>query len=380
MDLLVVGSGLYGLTVAERASAAGLKVTVIDRRSHIGGNAHSEFDKATGIEVHSYGSHLFHTSNKVVWEYVNKFTKFNDYSHRVFTKSRGQVFPMPINLATINQFFQLALSPTEARELLRAQASEYFPSKALNLEEKAVSLVGRPLYEALIKGYTAKQWQVDPTLLPAEVISRLPVRFNYDNRYFDDTWEGLPKGGYGMWFNRMADQSNIEILLNTDFFDRSQPLNKWDTAQRIPVIYTGAIDKYFTYCFGALTWRTLDFELETLNMFDYQGTSVMNYAEAETPYTRIHEFKHLHKERKDVYLQDQTIIMREFSRFANEGDEPYYPVNQIDDRQKLLEYRKLAKMERGVHFGGRLGTYQYLDMHMAIASALNFWQTKSGSL
>ncbi|AZC13471.1 UDP-galactopyranose mutase [Microbacterium sp. ABRD28] len=373
MDLLIVGSGFFGLTIAERAAAAGRRVTVIDRRDHIGGNAYSEFEGSTGIEVHRYGAHLFHTSNPAVWEYVNRFTAFTNYVHRVYTNHKGEVFPLPINLGTINQFFRAAYGPAEARELIGRQAEEFDAKDAANLEERAIALIGRPLYEAFIRDYTAKQWQTDPRSLPAEVISRLPVRYGYDNRYFNDTWEGLPVDGYTAWLERMADHPKIDVKLNVDFFDEAQPLNKRATVGQLPIVYTGPVDRYFDYQEGSLSWRTLDFEEEVLEVGDFQGTSVMNYADADVPYTRIHEFKHFHPERSQRYPADRTVIMREYSRFAAEGDEPYYPVNTPDDRAGLLAYRRLTEGEPDVHFGGRLGTYQYLDMHMAIGSALSMW-------
>ncbi|OUE27207.1 UDP-galactopyranose mutase [Clavibacter michiganensis] len=372
-DLVVVGSGFFGLTIAERvAEELGLRVLVIDRRDHIGGNAYSEADPETGIEVHRYGAHLFHTSNERVWEYVNRFTEFTPYVHKVYTNHRGEVFPLPINLGTINQFFRAAHGPEDARRLIQEQASELEAGDARNLEEKGISLIGRPLYEAFIRDYTAKQWQTDPTELPAEVISRLPVRYDYDNRYFNDKYEGLPVGGYTAWIERMADHPNIEVRLGTDFFDDAQEVTKASTVGRVPVVYTGAIDRYFDYSEGALSWRTLDFEREVLPVKDHQGTPVMNYADADVPYTRIHEFRHFHPERD--YPEDKTVIMREYSRFAEREDEPYYPVNTPDDRQGLLRYRELAAAEQGVFFGGRLGTYQYLDMHMAIGSALTMYE------
>ncbi|ANP71604.1 UDP-galactopyranose mutase [Cryobacterium arcticum] len=376
VDLVVVGSGFFGLTVAERAARElGLKVVVIDRRSHIGGNAYSAPEPETGIEVHQYGAHLFHTSNEPVWEYVNRFTKFTNYEHRVFTNFGGEVFPLPINLGTINQFFRAAYSPDEARALIKGQASEFATGESRNLEEKAISLIGRPLYEAFIRDYTAKQWQTSPTALPAEVISRLPVRYNYDNRYFNDTHEGLPVDGYTAWIERMADHPNIEVRLDTDFFDESQEYNKKSVVGRVPVVYTGPVDRYFDYQGGELTWRTLDFEQEVLNVGDYQGTPVMNYADSSVPYTRIHEFRHFHPERAE-YPKDKTVIMREFSRAATRADEPYYPINTPEDRQSLQSYRALQAGEPDVFFGGRLGTYQYLDMHMAIGSALSMFENK----
>ena len=375
-DLLVVGSGFFGLTIAERAATElGLKVLVIDRRNHIGGNAYTAADPETGIEVHQYGAHLFHTSNESVWEYVSRFTKFTDYQHRVFTNFGGEVYPLPINLGTINQFFRSAYSPDEARALIAEQAGEFSTREAVNLEEKGISLIGRPLYEAFIRDYTAKQWQTDPTELPAEVISRLPVRYTYNSRYFSDTYEGLPVDGYTAWLERMADHPNIEVRLDTDFFDDSQPASKAATVGQVPVVYTGAIDRYFDYSEGELSWRTLDFEQEVLGTGDFQGAPVMNYADAAVPYTRIHEFRHFHPERT-WYPTDKTVIMREFSRFATREDEPYYPVNTADDRAGLLKYRDLRAGESNVLFGGRLGTYKYLDMHMAIGSALTMFSNQ----
>lgn len=375
MDLLVVGAGLFGLTVAERAAEAGLRVTLIDRRDHLGGNAFSSVDPATGIEVHRYGSHIWHTSNERVWQYARRFTAFTDYRHRVYTTHAGTVFPLPINLGTINQFFGTAMGPAEARALIARQAAEVDAQQATNLEDKAVALIGRPLYEAFIRDYTAKQWQTDPRELPASVIARLPVRYTYDNRYFADTYEGLPTDGYGAWFAAMADHPRIEVRLGTDFFDAGQPLSKAAVRGQVPVVYTGPVDRYFDHCAGPLAWRTLDLTTETVPVRDVQGTAVMNYADLDVPWTRIHEFRHFHPEREDRHAQDATVIMREQSRFAGPADEPYYPVATTRDRERLAAYRALAVDEPGVHFGGRLGSYLYLDMHMAIASALNLWDS-----
>ena len=379
-DLLIVGSGLFGLTIAERAAVEhGAKVTIIDRRPHIGGNAYSEADEETGIEVHKYGAHLFHTSNQRVWEYVNRFTEFTGYQHKVYTNHQGEVYPMPINLGTVNQFFRSAHTPDEARALIAEQAGEFAGKDPENLNDKGISLIGRPLYEAFIKNYTGKQWQTDPKDLPASIISRLPVRYTYNNRYFNDTYEGLPKDGYTAWLERMADHPNIEVQLETDYFDTSQPLNKDATRGNIPVVYTGPVDRYFDYELGSLGWRTIDLETEHLDVGDFQGTSVMNYADAEVPYTRIIEPRHFHPER-DHYPTDRTVIQREYSRFAESGDEPYYPINSSSDRERLLAYRELADSEPRTLFGGRLGTYQYLDMHMAIGSALSMADNKLSDL
>ena len=373
-DLVVVGSGFFGLTIAERAATElGLKVVVLDRRHHIGGNAYSENEAQTGIEVHRYGAHLFHTSNERVWEYVNRFTQFTNYQHKVYTSHNGEVYQMPINLGTINQFFRSSMGPGEARALIQEQAGELAGTDPANLNDKGIQLIGRPLYEAFIKHYTGKQWQTDPKDLPASIISRLPVRYNYDNRYFNDTYEGLPVDGYTAWIERMADHPNIEVVLNTDFFDDGEYGRKAVIGQ-VPVIYTGAVDRYFDYAEGDLSWRTIDLEQEVLPIEDFQGCAVMNYPDEAQKYTRIHEFRHFHPERD--YTKDATVIMREFSRFAEKGDEPYYPVNTADDRNKLIAYRDLARGEKSVLFGGRLGTYKYLDMHMAIGSALSMYDNK----
>ncbi|MEV4649174.1 UDP-galactopyranose mutase [Saccharopolyspora sp. NPDC049357] len=373
-DLIVVGSGFFGLTIAERAATQlDKRVLVLDRRDHIGGNAYSEAEPETGIEVHRYGAHLFHTSNKRVWDYVNQFTEFTNYQHRVFTKHQGQIYSFPMNLGLLSQFFGRAFTPDEAKALVAEQAAEIDTADAQNLEEKAISLIGRPLYEAFVRGYTAKQWQTDPKELPAAIISRLPVRYNLNNRYFNDDFEGLPVEGYTAWLEKMAENPNIEVRLATDFFDV-----RGELPTDVPVVYTGPLDQYFDYAEGELGWRTLDFETEVVNTGDFQGTSVMNYADEEVPYTRIHEFRHFHPER-DYYPTDKTVVVREYSRSAESGDEPYYPINTPEDRRKLEAYRELAKneaKERKVIFGGRLGTYKYLDMHMAIGSALSMFDNK----
>ena len=374
-DLVVVGSGLFGLTIAEQAATElGFKVALLVRRSLIGCNAYSENEEQTGIEVHRYGAHLFHTSNERVWEYVNRFTDFTNYVHRVYTRHDGVVYPMPINLGTINQFFNAAYSPAEAKALIAEQAGELAGTDPQNLNDKGISLIGRPLYEAFIKHYTAKQWQTPPEELPASIISRLPVRYTYDNRYFNDKYEGLPVGGYTAWLERMAAHPNIEVRLNTDFFSGDHEYSREKVLGQVPVVYTGPVDRYFDYTEGDLSWRTIDLEEEVLPIEDFQGCSVMNYPDADVPFTRIHEFRHFHPERD--YTKDATVIMREYSRFANKGDEPYYPVNTSVDREKLLKYRDLAKGEKDVLFGGRLGTYKYLDMHMAIGSALSMFDNK----
>ncbi len=308
-----------------------------------------------------------------MWEYVNRFTAFTGYQHRVFARVGDQVYAFPMNLALINQFFGRSFTPGEARALIAEQAGEIDTADAQNLEEKAISLVGRPLYEAFVKGYTAKQWQTDPTKLDPSIIARLPVRYTFDNRYFNDTYEGLPVDGYTAWLEKMAAHPNIEVRLDTDYFDVRDEI-----PAGTPVVYTGPLDRYFDYAEGELGWRTLDFEQETLrDCGDFQGTSVMNYNDEGVPFTRIHEFRHFHPER--AYPTDKTVIVREYSRFAESGDEPYYPINTPEDRTKLQRYRDLARKETAganVLFGGRLGTYKYLDMHMAIGSALTMFDNR----
>jgi UDP-galactopyranose mutase len=372
-DLIVVGSGFFGLTIAERAATQlGKRVLVLDRRPHIGGNAYSEPDPQTGIEIHKYGAHLFHTSNKRVWDYVTQFTEFTGYQHRVFGMHKGQSYSLPMGLGLISQFFGRYFTPAEARALIAEQAAEIGTKDAQNFEEKAISLIGRPLYEAFMRDYTAKQWQTDPRELPAGNITRLPVRYTFDNRYFNDTYEGLPVNGYTAWLENMAASELIEVRLDTDWFDVRAELRA--QSPDAPVVYTGPLDRYFDYSEGELGWRTIDFETEVLDTGDYQGTSVMNYNDADVPYTRIIEPRHFHPER--AYPSDRTVIMREYSRSAKTGDEPYYPINTPEDRAKVAAYRERAKQETvtaKVLFGGRLGTYQYLDMHMAIASALTMF-------
>lgn len=364
-DLIVVGSGFFGLTVAERAATElDAKVVVLERRMDIGGNAFSYLEEETGIEVHKYGSHLFHTSNEEVWSYVNRFTEFTDYRHRVFTTHAGRVYSMPINLATLGHFYGRSFTPQEARELLATESQGKDPKRATNLEERAIAQVGERLYRAFIAGYTQKQWETDPRLLPPEIIGRLPVRFNFDDRYFSDRWEGLPRDGYFAWIARMAAHPRISVRTGLDFLEVRAQL-----PSRTPIVYTGPIDAYFGFSQGPLSWRTLDFETEVVDVPDYQGTSVMNYADLDIPFTRIHEPRHLHPERSS-YSASRTVIMREYSRFALPSEEPYYPVGSAGDRERLKAYRALADQETDVVFGGRLGTYQYLDMHMAIASAL----------
>ena len=368
--IVIVGSGLFGLTIAERiASVLKREVIVLEKRSHIGGNAWSEFDHKTGIEIHKYGSHLFHTSHEGVWEYVNLFTSFNSYRHHVLTIHKQQVYPMPINLSTMSQFFGKMLTPNEAQKLIFSETESYEIKGEKTFEKIALKSIGHSLYNSFIKGYTEKQWQIDPKLLPPEIFTRLPVRFNYNNRYFNDKYEGLPTDGYQKFIQNISSNNLIKIQIESDYFEN----NYYDDPDTL-TIYTGPLDRFFDYKHGQLGWRTLDFEIENIDVDDYQGTSVMNYADKDVKFTRIHEFQHLHPERQKK--NNSTIIMKEYSRLSQREDEPYYPVNSIADRSSLELYRKETNKIENVIFGGRLGTYQYLDMHMAIASALNVFENQ----
>ena len=348
---------------------------IIDVRDHIGGNAYSYFDEETGAEIHKYGAHLFHTSNQRVWEYVNRFTEFTDYVHRVYATHDGEVYPLPTNLGTINQFFRAHYTPAEAKALIEEQAGELAGKDPQNLNDKGISLIGRPLYEAFIKNYTAKQWQTDPSELPASIINRLPVRFNYDNRYFKDTWEGLPKDGYTAWFERMIDDPRITVELGVDFFDASQPYNKAAlNAAGVPVVYTGPVDRYFDYELGDLKWRTVDFKEVRYDEDDHFGCPVMNFSDADVPYTRAIEFKNFNPERHDSQNHERTVVWEEYSRFAERGDEPYYPINTEADKDLYAKYVELERTVPNTVFGGRLGTYKYYDMHQVIDTALTAYE------
>ena len=377
-DVLIVGAGLYGLTLAERiATQLRRRVLLIDRRSHIGGNCYSAFDPETGIECHQDGAHLFHTSDETVWAYANQFTTFTNYVHKVYTTHHGEVFPLPINLGTINQFFHAAYTPAEARALIAKQAQSA-PADPQNLAEQGISLIGQPLFDAFIKNYTAKQWQTPAEELSPDIIKRLPVRYTYDNRYFNNTHEGLPTDGYEAWFRNMlkAGGDLIEVRLDTDYF--TDPAIQTLRAAHPLTIFTGPIDQYFDYRFGELKWRSLTLEKEVLEVDDFQGCPVMNYADLEPTYTRIHEFKHFHPERHtDCYApgSGKTVIVREYSKTWRRGDEPYYPVNTADDRAKLAQYQALAAETPNLIFGGRLGAYAYFDMDQTIAAALTQFET-----
>lgn len=393
-DVLVVGAGIFGLTVAERlATQQGKRVLVVDKRDHIGGNAYSEFDTETGIECHKYGAHLFHTSDEAVWQYVNQFTKFTGYVHHVYAmhQRKGaehpEVFPMPVNLGTINQFFQSNYTPDEARELIARQAKNNPAAKEnrqpANLAEQGISLIGEPLFNAFIKNYTAKQWQIPAEELSPEIIKRLPVRYTYNNRYFKDAHEGLPQDGYEAWFQRMVESGNksrgsVTVKLKTDYFKDANIKRLRDDG--VTTIYTGPIDQFYDYQFGELSWRSLKLDKEVVNVHDFQGCPVMNYNDLEPKFTRIHEFKHFHPERADDvakwpgYAPDynKTVIVREYSKAWQQGDEPYYPINTTKDKAKLAKYQGLARADQSkqIYFGGRLGEYAYYDMDKSFASAL----------
>ena len=363
--VVVVGAGFFGATIAERiASELMVPVSVLDRRSHIGGNAYSELDPDTGIEFHKYGTHIFHTSSDEVWRYIQRFSAFNDYRHRVLAVHDGRMFTMPINLMTVCNFYDRALTPDQARELIAADVKTSGITRPANLEEKAISLVGRPLYEAFIRGYTAKQWQLDPCLLPADIITRLPVRYSFNDRYFSDRYEGIPLDGYTRIFERMLSNRLIDVQTNVDFFEVKAQL-----PANILTVFTGPIDRFFDYRAGLLHWRTIDLEREVVATGDFQGTSVVNYVDVDPPFTRIHEPRHLHPERR-YEAKGTTVIFREYSRAAGRSDDPYYPVGTAQDQVTYAAYREMARSLPSVVFGGRLGTYRYLDMHQAIGAAL----------
>lgn len=368
-DVVVVGAGFFGATIAEQvASRLGRTVCVLDRRSHIGGNTYSEVDPGSGVEVHRYGTHIFHTNSETVWRYLQRFTQFTDYRHRVFTVARGRVYSMPINLATVCAAYGRIMTPQEARGVIAAEGLAHDASLARNLEDKAIASVGRTLYDLLIRGYTHKQWQTDPKELSADIIGRLPVRLTFDDRYFADRYEGMPTDGYTAIFRRMLKHPKIEVRLGVDYFDVADRVGP-----RQLVVYTGPIDRFFGHRCGHLGWRTVDFEREVHEVADFQGAAVINYADEEVPFTRIHEFRHLHPERN--HPLPRTTIYREYSRFAGRDDEPYYPINTSADRAILNAYRGMMASHPYVIFGGRLGSYKYLDMHQAIGAALKTFES-----
>lgn len=366
-DVLVVGAGLWGCVVARELAEAGNRVLVLEARTLPGGNARSAIDPKTGIECHCYGAHIFHTSDEEVWTYANRFATFTDYRHTVLTEHAGKVYFMPLGLALINAFYGKNLRPDEVPAFIASEiAKSGLSGEPKNLEEQAISLIGRPLYEAFIKGYTQKQWNADPKTLPSFIIRRLPVRTNYNTGYFNDPHQGVPRDGYFSLFAALLNHPGIEVRYGTDY------LAIRDTfPAELPVFYSGPIDAYFDFRHGALPWRGLRFEWEVKPVRDWQGTTVMNYADLDVPYTRIHEFKHFHPERKEVYASEQTIICREYPADWKVGDIPYYPVNTDASAALLARYQEEAKALPNVIFGGRLGEYKYYDMDKVIRRALD---------
>jgi UDP-galactopyranose mutase len=368
IDLIVVGSGLFGSVTAEQASRDGFKVAVVENRKHIGGNCYTEDDPTTGINVHKYGPHIFHTNSDKIWDYIRQFSDFNNYTHKAKTKVNGQLYPFPINLETINKFGNKNWTPAEAGKwlsLVRMQAIE----DPANFEEQAIALIGRELYEVFYKGYTLKQWETDPKELPASVARRIPVRTNYNDRFYNHKYEAMPVNGYTPIFERMLGHENIQLYLNTDWFSVRSAR---DPGQL--VVYTGALDRYFDYCFGKLTWRTLDFDWQVHNVGDYQGVCQVNYPGLDVEHTRIIEHRYFHPERN--YDPNRTIIHKEYSRQAEGNDVPYYPVNKAEDQARYEKYRDLAEQDPTVIFGGRLGEYKYYDMHQVIGSALSTYSNR----
>lgn len=366
-DVLVIGAGLWGCVVARELAEAGNRVLVLEARTLPGGNARSAIDPKTGIECHCYGAHIFHTSDEEVWTYANRFATFTGYRHTVLTEHAGKVYFMPLGLALINAFYGKNLRPDEVPAFIASEiAKSGLSGEPKNLEEQAISLIGRPLYEAFIKGYTQKQWNADPKTLPSFIIRRLPVRTNYNTGYFNDPHQGVPRDGYFSLFAALLNHPAIEVRYGTDYLAIRDAF-----PAELPVFYSGPIDAYFDFRHGALPWRGLRFEWEVKPVRDWQGTTVMNYADLDVPYTRIHEFKHFHPERKEVYASEQTIICREYPADWKVGDIPYYPVNTDASAALLARYQEEAKALPNVIFGGRLGEYKYYDMDKVIRRALD---------
>jgi len=364
-DHLVVGAGFFGAVVAERLADHGRKVLVVDRRDHIGGNSWSTCHPETGIEYHPYGLHVFHTSNRKVKSYIDRFGSLNGYRHRVLARVEGRCFPFPINLESINSFFAKEMTPAEARAYIAAKARDVSGGHPRNFEEKALSLLGKELYEAFIRGYTLKQWGRDPKHLPANIVSRLPVRFDGGRDYFQRCrWQGVPTDGYASLFSRMLNHKNIRVETGVDYLEVRQSVRP-----RKETVYTGPIDRYFDYTYGMLGWRSLTFQLETLPVKISQRTTTVNYPDINIPHTKVHEPKHLHPERLTCTNLQRTLIVREYP--DDDSARPYYPVRAPEDIAMFKRYRELAAVEApGTVFGGRLGNYAYLDMDMTIASAL----------
>lgn len=355
-DYLIVGAGLYGSIFAYEMNKKGKKCLVIDKRNHIGGNIYTE--EIEGINVHKYGAHIFHTSNKEVWEYINQFCEFNNYINSPIANYKGEIYNLPFNMNTFNRLWGVK-TPKEAQKKIEKQKKEFRIVEPKNLEEQAISLIGKDIYEKLIKGYTEKQWGRDAKELPSFIIKRLPVRFTYDNNYFNDRYQGIPIGGYTKIIEKMLE--GIEVRLNSNFFDKREEYE--NIANKI--VFTGMIDEYYNYCFGKLEYRSLRFETEILNEDNYQGNAVVNYTEREIPYTRIIEHKHF-----EFGQQEKTVITREYPSEWKEGDEPYYPVNNKKNDELYLKYKELADKEEKVIFGGRLGEYKYYDMDKVIEKVL----------
>ena len=355
-DYLIVGAGPFGATFAYEANKRGKKVLVIDKRKHVGGNMYCE--NIENINVHKYGAHIFHTSNKKVWDYVNQFCTFNNYINSPIANYKGEIYNLPFNMNTFNKLWGV-VTPQEAKEKIENQVKESNITEPKNLEEQAISLVGKDIYEKLIKGYTEKQWGRRCTELPAFIIKRLPVRYTYDNNYFNDKYQGIPEGGYNVIFDKLLE--GIDVELNVDFFDKKgELLQKADK-----IVFTGMIDQYFDYQYGVLEYRSLRFEHETLDEENHQGNAVVNYNEREVPYTRIIEHKHF-----EFGKQPKTVITREYPAEWKQGDEPYYPVNNDKNAEIFKKYQELAEKEENVIFGGRLADYRYYDMHHVFERAL----------
>ncbi|RWX46783.1 UDP-galactopyranose mutase [Candidatus Electrothrix aarhusensis] len=366
LKYIVVGAGFFGAVIAERiANDLKEKVLVVDSRKHIGGNCYSEDDGETGIHYHTYGTHIFHTSKKTVWDYLTQFTEINGYFHQVLTTYKDRVYQMPINLETINSFYNINLKPYEVEDFLRREIQKEQIETPGNFEEKAIAMIGRPLYEAFIKEYTMKQWHKDPKQLPESILSRLPFRTNYNESYYFDRWQGVPLNGYTEIFQNMLKNERITLQLNTDYFAMKDRIPESTT-----IIYSGPIDKFFDYKYGRLEWLTLDFEKKIVNVEDYQGNSVMNYAERSVPYTRIHEPRHLHPER--TYSRDKTMIIKEYSVKKGENN-PYYPITDPRNTEILSCYLQ-EKKKTNVVIGGRLGDYKYYDMDQTIETALSVYK------